>query len=203
MTSKNRTDLLTTTELYHLDHACQVISRAFGGQCPYLVGTAGVGGAGSYRDVDVRLMLGDDEFAASCPTRERWELLCLSVSAYLSSRTGGLPIDFQIQRKAEALERFGDKAAEPARPRQGRPGVRRGRGRDTRLGVTVTRTGTAGIACARTGPEVLDYEGDPYNRYTLADVKAWVAELERLGAPGDMVLPQEADGLVVTLGVRS
>lgn len=112
MTSKGRTALLTTTELYHLDQACQVISRAFGGQCPYLVGTAGVGGAESYRDVDVRLMLADDEFAEACPTRERWELLCLSISAYLQARTG-LPIDFQIQRKAEALERFGDKPRNP------------------------------------------------------------------------------------------
>lgn len=107
MTSKSRSDLLTTTELYHLDQACQVVSRAFGGQCPYLVGTAGVGGAASYRDVDVRLMLADSEFAEACPTRERWELLCLSIGAYLASRTG-LPVDFQIQRKAEALEKFGD-----------------------------------------------------------------------------------------------
>lgn len=112
MSAKARTDLLTTTELYHLDQACQVISRAFSGQCPYLVGTAGVGGAESYRDVDVRLMLGDEEFAAACPTRERWELLCLSVGAYLASRTG-LPIDFQVQRKGEALERFGDRPRNP------------------------------------------------------------------------------------------
>ena len=76
MTAKNRTDLLTTTEMYHLDHACQFVTKAFGGKCPYLVGSAGVGNDGSaYRDVDVRLMLNDDEFAATCPTRERWELL--------------------------------------------------------------------------------------------------------------------------------
>jgi hypothetical protein len=112
VSAKARTALLTTTELYHLDQACQVISKAFGGQCPYLVGTAGVGGAESYRDVDVRLMLDDDEFAAVCPTRERWELLCLSISAYLASRTG-LPIDFQVQRKAEALERFGGRPRNP------------------------------------------------------------------------------------------
>lgn len=112
MSTKARTDLLTTTEMYHLDQACRVISAAFGGQCPYLVGTAGVGGADSYRDVDVRLMLGDDEFAAACPTRERWELLCLSIGTYLSSRTG-LPVDFQVQRKAEALKRFGDRPRNP------------------------------------------------------------------------------------------
>jgi hypothetical protein len=112
MPAKHRAALLTTTELYHLDQACQVISRAFGGEHPYLVGTAGVGDSDGYRDVDVRLMLGDDEFAAACPTRERWELLCLSIGAYLASRTG-LPIDFQVQRKAEALERFGDRPRNP------------------------------------------------------------------------------------------
>ena len=112
MTTRTRTDLLTTTELYHLDQACQVISRAFGGQCPYLVGTAGVGGAESYRDVDVRLMLSDEEFTAACPTRERWELLCLTISVYLASRTG-LPVDFQVQRAGEALERFGGKPRNP------------------------------------------------------------------------------------------
>lgn len=106
MTSKpSRTDLLTTTEMYHLDQACRLVARAFGGKHPYLVGTAGLGGAERYRDVDVRLMLDDEEFAAVCPTRERWELLCLSIGAYLSSRTG-LPIDFQIQAASVANEKY-------------------------------------------------------------------------------------------------
>jgi hypothetical protein len=112
VSAKTRTDLLTTTELYHLDQACQLITKAFGGECPYLVGTAGLGGASSYRDVDVRLMLDDDEFAAACPTRERWELLCLSVSAYLSTRTG-LPVDFQVQLASAANERHGDGPRNP------------------------------------------------------------------------------------------
>lgn len=112
MTTRPRTDLLTTTELYHLDQACRVISRAFGGEHPYLVGTAGVGGAESYRDVDVRLMLDDEEFAAACPTRERWELLCLSIGAYLSQRTG-LRVDFQIQLTSVANERYGGKPRNP------------------------------------------------------------------------------------------
>jgi hypothetical protein len=63
VTTKQRTDLLTTVELYNLDAACRLISRAFRGGPPYLVGTAGLGDADSYRDVDVRLMLDDDEFA--------------------------------------------------------------------------------------------------------------------------------------------
>lgn len=101
---KQRTGLLTTTELYHLDRACQLVRAAFG-EIPYLVGTAGIGGAERYRDVDVRLMLDDEQFAAVCPTRERWELLCVAIGAYLRDRTG-LPVDFQIQRIREANERF-------------------------------------------------------------------------------------------------
>lgn len=147
MSTKARTDLLTTTELYHLDQACQIINRAFKGGPPYLVGSAGMPGtpdsrdltaakhaargeaaqwhpldddavdsiaheaakaviqSRTYRDVDVRLMLDDDEFAEVCPTRERWELLCLAIGSYLRERTG-LPIDFQIQRTREANERY-------------------------------------------------------------------------------------------------
>ena len=111
MSTKARTDLLTTVELYNLDAACRIIRRAFGGP-PYLVGTAGVGGADTYRDVDVRLMLDDEQFAAVCPDLARWELLCLAISAYLRDRTG-LPIDFQIQRTREANERYGDRMRNP------------------------------------------------------------------------------------------
>jgi hypothetical protein len=71
---------------------------------------------------------------------------------------------------------------------------------DHRPGETCTRT----VTCKRTGPEVRDYaaldrEGSlPYRQYTLADVRAWVEELYRLGAPDDLVLPG-ANGLTVTL----
>jgi hypothetical protein len=62
---------------------------------------------------------------------------------------------------------------------------------------------TVTIACKATGPEASDYwELDeralPRRRHTLADVKAWVEELYRLGAPDNLVLP-EADGLTVTV----
>lgn len=112
MTARNRTDLLTTTQMFELDRACELVTEAFGGECPYLVGTAGVGGAESYRDVDVRLMLDDDEFAAACPTRERWALLCLTIGAYLSSRSG-LPVDFQVQSARVANEAHGGKPRNP------------------------------------------------------------------------------------------
>lgn len=108
MTTKPRTDLLSTVELYNLDAACRVIHCAFD-QPPYLVGSAGIGNdGGTYRDVDVRLMLDPNEFEAVCPTRARWEALCLAFSAYLRERTG-LPIDFQIQRSDIANEKFGSR----------------------------------------------------------------------------------------------
>jgi hypothetical protein len=111
MTTKARTDLLTTVEMYNLDAACVLVRRAFGHPA-YLVGTAGAGDAAAYRDVDVRLMLDDEEFAVACPARARWELLCVAIGAYLSERTG-LPVDFQIQRTREANERYGDKVRNP------------------------------------------------------------------------------------------
>ncbi len=115
MTAKARTDLLTTTQMFELDRACELVTDAFGTH-PYLVGTAGFANIGNdgrpYRDVDVRLMLDDDEFAAACPTRDRWALLCLSIGAYLAARTG-LPIDFQIQRVTEANARHGDRPRNP------------------------------------------------------------------------------------------
>jgi len=111
VSTKTRTDLLTTVELYNLDVACQIIRKAFG-RPPYLVGTAGVGGADTYRDVDVRLMLDDEEFAEVCPSRARWELLCLAISAYLRERTG-LPVDFQVQSTSIANERYGEKPRNP------------------------------------------------------------------------------------------
>ena len=111
MTTKARITLLTTAQLYNLDSACRLIRRAFRGGPPYLVGTAGMGSADSYRDVDVRLMLDDEEFAEVCPTRERWELLCLAIGAYLRDCTG-LPVDFQIQLASIANEKH-DKPRNP------------------------------------------------------------------------------------------
>ena len=60
------------------------------------------------------------------------------------------------------------------------------------------RVNTVTVTCAANGPEDYDSEGSPYRPVTLADVEAWCAELRRLGAHDDLVLP-EADGLVVTL----
>lgn len=93
----------------HLDAFGREINDAFG-HLPYLVGTAAIGK--TWRDVDVRLILPDDEFDALFPTHTRpahqdgrWGLLCAAISELARQRTG-LPIDFQIQRQTYANDRY-------------------------------------------------------------------------------------------------
>lgn len=92
----------------HLEAFGREIDAAFG-HLPYLVGTAAVGK--TWRDVDVRLILPDDEFDALFPPVEpdqadgRWGLLCAAISELARVRTG-LPVDFQIQRMSVANDRY-------------------------------------------------------------------------------------------------
>lgn len=78
------------------------------GNLPYLVGSALTGK--SWRDVDVRLLLEDEEYVRLFPGVKgywdehldgKWVAWCLAWSA-LGERLTGLPIDFQIQRQSEA-----------------------------------------------------------------------------------------------------
>lgn len=93
----------------HLDAFGREIEAAFG-HMPYLVGTAAIGK--TWRDVDVRLILPDDEFEALFPPLEphaladgKWGLLCAALSELARVRTG-LPVDFQIQRATYANKRW-------------------------------------------------------------------------------------------------
>jgi hypothetical protein len=76
------------------------------GETAYHVGSSTHGK--TWRDVDVRLMLDDDEFHALFPgykdARQRdakWALLCAAISE-LGKRLTGLPIDFQLQAASDA-----------------------------------------------------------------------------------------------------
>ncbi|MET8585777.1 hypothetical protein ABZX39_33640 [Streptomyces collinus] len=92
----------------HLEAFGREIDAAFG-HLPYLVGTAALGK--TWRDVDVRLILPDDEFDDLFPPVEdgrpdgRWGLLCAAISELARVRTG-LPVDFQIQRMSVANQRY-------------------------------------------------------------------------------------------------
>lgn len=78
------------------------------GETAYHVGSSTHGK--SWRDVDVRLMLDDDEFHALFPGYKaasqrdaKWALLCAAISE-LGKRQTGLPIDFQLQSASGANE---------------------------------------------------------------------------------------------------
>jgi hypothetical protein len=94
---------------------CYVLD-AFGDR-PYLVGSA-LRHAG-YRDVDVRLILSDDEFAARFGeiTKPRylndcWNAHCIAWT-YFGQAYTGLLIDFQIDQQTQANEEYGDKRRHP------------------------------------------------------------------------------------------
>jgi len=93
----------------HLEAFGQSIADAFG-KCPYHVGSSATSKV--WRDVDVRLILGDDQFHALFPgfaaanhVDAFWSLICAALSELGRARTG-LPIDFQIQSMTEANEKY-------------------------------------------------------------------------------------------------
>lgn len=79
---------------------------------PYLVGSA-TGALGKpWRDVDVRVMLDDEVYAAmglGDPERThsngKWVAMCLAFSALGKAMTG-LPIDFQLQQRTWANAKY-------------------------------------------------------------------------------------------------
>jgi hypothetical protein len=112
----NRANYIGAPEFFDLNQACRVIVDAYGARL-YLVGSSLV--KRDYRDVDLRLILPDEDFAAMFPglsvrtlsgvwlvcTRPdhdaRWSLMCSSISLYLSKHSG-LKVDFQVQQMKAA-----------------------------------------------------------------------------------------------------
>ena len=94
---------------FALEQACQHIRDAFGEYGLYLVGSATQ--SPDWRDIDVRYILSDDDFAALFPDAgdnwehdPRWLLLTVAISTWLAKETG-LPIDFQFQPQTHANEK--------------------------------------------------------------------------------------------------
>jgi hypothetical protein len=85
-----------------------IVSDYFGHEC-YHVGSSLV--RKDWRDVDVRLLLPDDEFAErfgkndSAETNPKLAAITLAFAA-LGKQMTGLPIDFQIQTLSHANERY-------------------------------------------------------------------------------------------------
>jgi hypothetical protein len=82
------------------------------GDMAYQVGSSLSEKTTSWRDVDVRLMLDDEVWAAmelgtpENPHQNRkWRALCIVFSDYGRHLTG-LPIDFQLQQRTHANENF-------------------------------------------------------------------------------------------------
>jgi hypothetical protein len=94
-------------QTFYLNDFGQKVLDCFG-HCPYLVGSATQGK--KWRDVDVRLILPDEEWASwgfGDPKNPggKWAILCMAFSA-LGKHITGLPIDFQIQQTTDANARF-------------------------------------------------------------------------------------------------
>lgn len=95
--------------VFRLELACQHICDAYDSRGCYLVGSSLE--RQDWRDVDVRLIMDDEDFATAFPNVEgrnweqdsKWLLTIASVSTWLSHQTG-LPIDFQIQPQTHANE---------------------------------------------------------------------------------------------------
>ncbi|MBS45326.1 MAG: hypothetical protein CMH83_19580 [Nocardioides sp.] len=102
------TGYFTRPELWALDEACKPLREVFPDFGPYLVGSAIE--RPTYRDVDVRLILRDEQYDRL--TDAEWQLLGFMVSRHLASLTG-LPVDFQFQRQTEANSAYGDKPRNP------------------------------------------------------------------------------------------
>jgi hypothetical protein len=97
--------------LFRLDLACKPIAEAFGCE-PYLVGSVQDRTAHARSDVDVRLILSDKKYDRLIKTPQMRTMLDMAFSGYLRDLTG-LPVDFQIQRMAEANERHKGKQRNP------------------------------------------------------------------------------------------
>lgn len=83
----------------------------------YLVGSAAEGK--KWRDVDIRMMLDDDVFAAMFPNYAaigqndaKWALMCAAIGE-LAKKWTGLPVDFQFQSTTAANKLYSGRPRHP------------------------------------------------------------------------------------------
>ena len=106
----SRVTFLVMSDFERLEEWCRLVRVVFDGEVPYLVGSTHT--QASYRDVDVRLILPDDEFDARWADPVKVRLVNRAISIWGQQETG-LPVDFQVQRMTDANEFFGGEYRNP------------------------------------------------------------------------------------------
>ena len=101
MSDTTRVTWLSVPEMYRLNTAARTVREAVDGIGLVLVGSSLE--RRDYRDVDLRYILDDEDFAARFPNPAWLRLTNASLSDWLSKATG-LDIDFQFQSMTEANE---------------------------------------------------------------------------------------------------
>lgn len=91
-----------------LEHICSIILGAFRDEAQgiFLVGSATR--TKKFRDVDLRMIMTDkgyDKLFGKTGVSPLWSVICTSISVWVGEQTG-LPIDFQIQRMADANAKY-------------------------------------------------------------------------------------------------
>ncbi len=102
MKPKPRANYLPAPHYFNLNLACVPLLAAFDGGV-YLVGSCLE--RPDYRDVDVRAIISDAEYArlfgSGASHTALWSIMCASIALWLSERSG-LPVDFQVQQQTTA-----------------------------------------------------------------------------------------------------
>jgi hypothetical protein len=106
-----RANFIGAPGFFLLNQACRMVDEAYPDALGlYLVGSSLT--KRNFRDVDLRLILLDADYAAMFPgignngwLHPRWSLVCSSIALYLS-KASGLPVDFQFQAQGEANREY-------------------------------------------------------------------------------------------------
>lgn len=108
-TPRRKANHIGAPACFALELACQPLVEAFGDYGLYQVGSSLA--RPDWRDVDLRYILDDEDFAKLFPDAgdhwefdPRWLLMTTAISLLLSKQTG-LPVDFQFQPQTHANAR--------------------------------------------------------------------------------------------------
>ncbi len=128
-----RGSYLQLVDFERVEEWCRCVRTLFDGDVPYMVGS--VNRHPDYRDVDIRLIVDDEKFAANWSDPVKHRLINRAISTW-GQRETGLPIDFQVQQQTAANAQFEGEFRNPMGLRDwatltpdGRPKPKRGKTR--------------------------------------------------------------------------